>query len=363
MVTRAIPPSKYESPIAILPGETIKDIIVSRNMTQGELATRMGRPDQEISYIINGKRKITPATAKQLEYVLGIKASFWLNIERDYQETLARLEEEAHLLEQAAQVKRFPYLEMVRLGLVEATRRSEQKVENLLNFFRVADFDALENHLTKVVYSNLFRKSVKLDLPHEKLAVWLRMGEIQSENLELQPFNKAKLNKRLPEIRSLTLTDPEHFLPELERIGTECGVVMLCVRDLEGLPVWGLTRRIGKNPCIQLSLRYKTNDHFWFSLFHEIGHLLLHNKDDFTQKKTIVNGLDKEANIFARDILISPEKYNELIRLKRLTSKFIRDFAADIGIAPGIVVGRLQHEKRVRFNYLNELKERYQWIH
>ncbi|MBT7789284.1 MAG: ImmA/IrrE family metallo-endopeptidase [Calditrichaeota bacterium] len=367
MVTRLIPPSKYKSPVAIPPGETIKDILISRNMTQGELATRMGRPNQEISYLINGKRAITPVTAKQLEYVLGIKSSFWLNIERDYQETLARLEEETRLTSHASHVKNFPYSEMVKLGLVEPTRKPELKAENLLNFFRVADFNALENHLHLRVGASLFRRSDKFSLSPTKLAIWLRMGEIEFDHLKLKPFNPARFKKQLPDIRSLTLVEPEHSLPELKRICAESGVALLCVPELKGLPVWAITRLLGKNPLIQLSFRYKTIDHFWFSLFHEIGHVLLHKKGDFfidfEQNEKADNNPDDEANSFASDVLIPPEQYRKLVSNKQFTAKIIQDFAAEIDIPPGIVVGRLQHDGLVRFNYFNDLKIHFQAQH
>ncbi|NQS99406.1 MAG: ImmA/IrrE family metallo-endopeptidase [candidate division Zixibacteria bacterium] len=365
MVRRTIPPAPYKCPIAIPPGETIKRIIIARNITQNELATRMGRPKQEISYLINGKRTITLETAKQLEYVLGIKASFWLNIERDYQETKARLEEEERLSQQVEKVKNFPYPEMVRLGLVGATRKSLEKAENLLKFFEVVSFDALEAHVINIAGDNLFRKSEKFDLSLYKLAVWLRMGEFEASELELKGFNTQRLKRYLPDIRSLTLKEPKYFVPVLEKIGSECGVAFLFIREFKGFPVWGSTRWVGNNPYIQVNLRYKTNDHLWFSIFHEIGHLLLHKKGDFfinIKNRSEDNNYEIEADDFARDTLISMNVYNRLINSSYITEKMIIDTAKEIGIAPGIIVGRLQHDKKIQHHQFNEFKETYEWV-
>ena len=364
MVRRTIPPAPYKCPIAIPPGETIKDILSSRGMTQNELAIRMGRPIQEISYLINGKRTITLETAKQLEYVLGIKASFWLNIERDYQETKARLEEEERLSQQVKKVKNYPYHEMVRLGLVEATRKSLEKAENLLKFFQVANLNALENHIVNIAGDNLYRKSGRFVLSPYKLAVWLRMGEIDAQELELLEFNAKRLKSYLPEIRALTLKEPKFFIQELRKIGIECGAAFLLIRELEAFPVWGLTRWIGKNPYIQLNLRYKTNDHLWFSIFHEIGHLLLHKKRAFfihIENSEEDNELEHEADEFANHTLIPNSVYSELKKALPITTTMIKNTAQEIGIAPGIIVGRLQHDGIIRFNQFNELKVTYKW--
>ena len=364
MVRRAIPPAPYKCPIAIPPGETIKRIIIARNITQNELAVRMGRPIQEISYLINGRRTITMETAKQLEYVLGIKASFWLNIERDYQETKGRLEGEERLSQQVEKVKNFPYPEMVKLGLVGATRKSLEKAENLLKFFQVANLNALENHIANIAGESLYRKSGKFLLSPYKLAVWLRMGEIKAQELELQGFNTQRLKRYLPDIRSLTLKEPKYFVPVLKKIGSECGVAFLFIREFKGFPVWGSTRWVGNNPYIQVNLRYKTNDHLWFSIFHEIGHLLLHKKGDFfinIKNRREDNHYEIEADDFARDTIIPVSAYIELTKTSFITKEMIQNTADEIGIAPGIIVGRLQHDRIINRDYLNDLKVPYNW--
>ncbi|MDP8238592.1 MAG: ImmA/IrrE family metallo-endopeptidase [Candidatus Hatepunaea meridiana] len=315
MVRRSIAPAPYKPPIAIIPGKTLKRIINSRGISQRKLAQRMGRPNQEISYLINGKRTITLETAERLEYVLGIKASFWLNIEKDYQETKARLEEESRLSEQAQKIKNFPYAEMVNFGLVEATRKPLERVKNLLSFFQVANFDALESHIQSIIGENLFSKSDGHKLSQYKLAVWLRMGEIEAEDLELLRFNAQRLRHKLPDIRALTLGEPEYFIPELKKIGSECGVAFLFIRGLKGFPVWGLTRWVGNNPYIQVNIRYKTNNHLWFAIFHEIGHVLLHKRGDFfinIENRKDDNNPEDEADIFARDMLIPVDAYGQL---------------------------------------------------
>ena len=72
------------------PGETLREELEYREMTQAALAGRMGRPVTTVSEIIDGQAPITPDTAQQLELVLGVPAHFWLALEQSYREYLAR---------------------------------------------------------------------------------------------------------------------------------------------------------------------------------------------------------------------------------------------------------------------------------
>ncbi len=365
MVRKLKPPMPYKSPIAIPPGETIKEVIVSKKMTQKELAQRMNTPEQEISYLINGKRSITVTTANKLELILDIKASFWLNIERNYQATLVRLEEESKVSDQEEIARQIPYNELSKYKYVDPTRKISEKVKNLFKFFQIADFSVLKTNESSIIAKNLYRKSDKFNLNPYILMTWLRMGEIQVTKLSLGKFKPRILQNYLHEIRSLTLEKPDIFVKRLGEIGQDSGVGILFVREFKSFPVWGATKWIRKNPCIYVNLRSKTNDHLWFSLFHEIGHVLLHGKQEIlirTDKSETEDDFEKEANEFASNFLIPKEKYELFVLDKPITDTKVKKFAEDIGIAPGIVVGRLQHERIIRYDsYLGGLKVNYNW--
>ncbi len=354
----------YSPPIAIPPGETLQEVIEAMRMSQSELALRLGRPPQMVNEIIRGKKAITPDTAIQLEKVTSLPWDFWLSLERIYQATEARLAYEVKLRSQIPRLANFPYSEMVRYGLVPASRDQIAKVKSLLNFLRVANFDALEAYISRSFLAYHQRSEPSLSL--EKLAVWLRMGEIEGERIRLQPYSETRLKNALPAIRSLSKESPDAFIPHLKEIGAKCGVAFLFVREFRGFPVYGLTRWISGHPHIQLSLRGKRSDFLWFAIFHEIGHVLLHNKrqafiDKGRNPYRPMGPLETGANRFAADALIPPEIYARFRGTYRITREQILDIADELDLSPGIIVGRLQHDGLVRFNQFNDLFQRLTW--
>ncbi len=360
MTKIAVKPGPYYPPVPIPPGFTIEEILSDRGWTQAELARRMGRPVQVVNEIVKGKKKVTADTAIELSRVLGSPASFWLNLEANHRENIARLERLKAEEEEVKKVRNFPYAEMVRYGLVPPTRVLRERFEHVLSFLGVASFDALEKNLQVV-----FRKTGTKQISFEKLVVWLRMGELAMQRLKLGRFSKSKLRASLSKIRSLTLERPDSFVPKLEKIGVETGVAFLFVPEFKGLPVTGVTRWINGNPLVLVNLRYKTNDHLWFTVFHEIGHVLN------SQKKQVFidvkgggndrNSEEKAADEFACRALAPREVFSELLRMPRISETAVRRYSTEIGLAPGILVGMLQHVGKVRYKDLNGLKKKYKW--
>jgi Zn-dependent peptidase ImmA (M78 family) len=115
---------------------------------------------------------------------------------------------------------------------------------------------------------------------------------------------------------------------------------------------------------IQISFRYKTNDQFWFTFFHESAHILLHGKreiflEDDKRGSRIEN--EQEADSFAKKILISEQELKKFVKSGKRRIQDIRWFADTIGVAPGIVVGRLQHDGVLPHSHCNGLKTKLDW--
>ena len=196
------------------------------------------------------------------------------------------------------------------------------------------------------------------------MAAWLRKGEIEARDVHTEPFDHAGLKAALPALRAVTLVgDPREFIAELQRICAVRGVVALFVPELSGTRLCGAARWLTPNRAIvQLSLRYRTDDHLWFTFFHELGHILLHGKRDYFVDTAgdAVDEKEREADRFAGDILIPPADYRALISERDYSAPAIERFAARIGVAPGIVIGRLQHDGLVPWQtVVNRLKTRY----
>ncbi|MEM1252615.1 MAG: helix-turn-helix domain-containing protein [Cyanobacteria bacterium P01_H01_bin.21] len=352
----------YVSP----PGDTLLEILNEQGMTQVELAHRTGRPKKTINEIIKGKAILTPETALQLEYVLGIPAHFWNSREQQYRETLARLDERKRLNLQTEWLKGFPIKKMIQYGWILEKADKVEQLEALLSFFGIASSEQWENFWqTRVDIA--FRKSESYKSNPRALIAWLRKGEIEGQKIICAKYQREKFEKALRHIRKLTLSSPESFQPKMQKLCADAGVALVFVPQLPKTFASGATHWLSTDKAlIQLSLRYKTDDHLWFSFFHEAGHILLHRKKDFfvefngRQEKT---DLEKEADAFAANCLISKLQYDNFVKTHNLkiSKSAIQNFANEIGIAPGVVVGMLQHDQYLPYSHCNGLKRRLEW--
>ncbi|MFP4338495.1 MAG: HigA family addiction module antitoxin [Halothece sp.] len=358
--------NQYQPDYVSPPGDTLEEILEEREMTQAELATRMGRPKKTINEIIKGKAEITPETALQLERVLGVSATFWNNRQQRYREFLARQEEQKRLEKQVNWLSALPVKAMIKLGWIQSYDNKIEQVRELLNFFAVTAPEQLEQLLTQELAVD-FRKSQAYKTDSWAVAAWLRQGEIEAAKIPCAKYDSQKFRESLDAIRKLTIEPPEIFEPQIVELCAASGVAVTFVPQLPKTRTCGATRWLTSDKAlIQLSLRYKTNDHFWFSFFHEAGHILLHGKRDLfleeNDKKQENNNKEKEANIFARNFLIEPSLYEEFISSPHCRSEQgIKKFASELGITPGIVVGRLQHDRVLPYTHCNGLKETFQW--
>lgn len=349
-----------------LPGDTILDLLEEYGWKQTELAKRTGYTTKHISLLINGKAPITEDTAIKLERVLGSSAQFWLTREAQYREGLMRIAERADLKVEAAWLKEIPLKDMLNFGWIRAFMDKGEQVAECLRFFGVASVDVWKQEYAEPLAA--FRASEKYQKHTGAVAAWLRQGERTAATIKTEAFDKSAFKDALMKLRTLTReADPEIFIPQLVDACAKCGVAVVMEPAPKGCPVSGATLWIGQDKALlMLSLRHKTNDHFWFSFFHEAGHLLRHGKRlrFIEMEGALGNDHENEANEFARDWLISPQAAKVLAGMPK-TEAAIRDLADKLEIAPGIIVGRLQKEGLIRWgSVLNKsLKVNYEWRH
>lgn len=353
--------SQFAPDYAVPPGETLLETLEAAGMSQAELADRTGRPKKTINEIIKGKAAITPETALQLERVLGAPAGFWNNLERNYQETLARIDEQRRLQKQISWLNKLPINAMIKNGWVKSFKDNIQQLREVLNFFGVASPEQWGRRWLDAQVS--YRKSAVFTSDPHAVAAWLRMGELIAQKTECRPYVATKFRNALSEIRRLTAKPPKVFQPEIIRLCAESGVAVVFVPGLPKIRACGATWWLNPGKAvIQVSLRYKSDDQLWFSFFHEAGHILLHGKKDvFIEGDNQGSDKEDEADRFASDILIPPRKYRQFIQAGRCSKEAIQDFASELGIAPGIIVGRLQHSGKIPYSHCNDLKRRFEW--
>ncbi|GHV95773.1 XRE family transcriptional regulator [Spirochaetia bacterium] len=294
---------------------------------------------------------------------LGRPAHFWSNLERNYQDDKARIAEKNRLESHLHWLKNVPVASMAKLGWISKTKDKSKQLDAVLRFFGIAS----PEQWSAVWDSNLqiaYRQTDRPDKNIEAISAWLRQGEIQAQQVKCAPFNSKLFQDNLDKIRGLTMEkDPEIFIPALTDLCSAAGVVVVFVPALPKIGIHGATRWIGDKPVMQLSFLFKSNDQFWFTFFHEAGHILKHGRKElFIEIAKLESEKEEEANAFAQDKLIPPAQLRKFIQVNNppvLLS--IEIFAKEIGIAPGIVVGRLQKDGIIFWSMGNNLKVFYKW--
>lgn len=343
--TYEAPPSDY----AVPPGATLAEWLDERGMSQGNLALRIGHSTKMVNQIVNGAAPILAPTAIRLETVTGIPASFWLAREAQYQEDKARLATSTCSPDDLEWLDEIPVSELRKRGHITAKARDQAAVLfDALRFFGTATVDTWRD--VYVERQAAFKQSAAHPVSPGAVAAWLRIGELEAERLDLPPFKRAALRGRLDTLRSLTRAGGD-LGTRIVELCAHAGLAVLFVPDVPGTRVSGATHWLGARPIMQLTLRGKSDDRFWFTFFHEIGHLLLHDRGEvFIEHRggeldSAVKKKEDEADNFAAELLIPSVHASRLGGLRTLDD--VRSFATDIGVSPGVVVGRM-HNDRLR---------------
>lgn len=341
---------------AVPTGEFVSEWLDENAMNAAELSRRLGVSRKHVSELIRGKAPLSHDLALRLEAVTGVPARRWNQLEALYQEDRARLEADARLATQYERARAFPLAYLRKVGVVErGTRDKSAVVRSLVAFLGVADLDAWQRSWcdSAVAYR---RSAVRRQSP-ETLSAWLTLGESAVDVGGLPPFDVVALRELLPSLRALSRDDPATYVGRAVEMLATVGVGLCFVPAVPGFGVYGATRWLRGHPIVQLSLRGKTDDQLWFTLFHELGHVLLHPRDGLYLADD-EDAAEAEADSFAADLLIPPEAAARLPNGRNKTA--VVAFAEEIGVAPGVVLGRIHrvtgdyawgHDLKVTFEF------------
>lgn len=341
--------NQFYPQVVFHPGETLAEKLEEIGMGSKEFAVRTGKPEKTISMILNGKSGITPDMAVQFESVTKIPAHFWLNSQRNYEEYLARQKRNIIIAEAEEWTRKFPLADMIKKGWLLQCKSIAEKTAALFSFFKVSTPEAWE----AFYFGQQLRTNFRISLAHigepYAISAWLRMGEIQSEELDAPIYSETKFKEVLPEIKSLMAEHPADFFYQMQQLCLSAGVKVVHTPCISKAPINGSTRWLGDNPFIQLSGRYKRNDIFWFTFFHEAGHIIKHGKKDIFLENVKHAEYDerkeKEADRFAVIWTLSDEEESEILENDNLSEQDIINFAKKFNTHPAIIIGRLQHKK------------------
>lgn len=354
----------YNPDYAVPPGWILEEHLNAYSMSQAEFARRCGRSAKLISDIIAGQAPVEPGTALQFEKVLGVAATIWLGIEVDYQLYKAREEESVQLKKDRMWSKKFAVKELVKRHYIQKPIDDVDAARKLLSFFGVATTAAWDKRC--VLENVVFRHSPTFSSSKEAVATWLRMGELDAEAQECADYDAIQFKQVLKQIRVLTSVNKKGLvsLSEIQQLCNGAGVAFVLVKGLPKVALSGTARWLSpKKALIQLSSRHLTDDHLWFSFFHEAAHLLLHSKMKtyLESGKKGTSTLEAEADAWASHFLVPTSQWRAFTTTRPSSQQEICAFADQLQIAPGIVVGMLQHEGIVPWSHFNGLKQRYQW--
>lgn len=345
------------------PGDTIKESLEALGMKQAELAKRMGVSEKYVIDLLCGDSPLSAETALKLERVFNVPARFWTNLELGYRDFQARKDEAESLQASVPWARQFPLKEMAALGWVERTKDELTHTHRLLTYFGCASEEQWHGVWKKA--DVVFRHSAVQKSDWPALAAWLRRGQMEAQELDLPEHNTGPWEKALAKIRANISQDPGNFQKLMTEECAKAGVGLIFLPSLPKMAVSGACVWLNQNPYIYLSLRYKTDDHLWFSFFHEAMHVWQNvRKRLFVDepRQAVNDPKEVEANKFAAETLIPPEAYVDFVRAGRFDSLSVTGFAKEHQLTPGVVVGRLQHDEHVSWaSPLNRLKVHYVW--
>lgn len=347
-------PIELKKSLLSTPGDRIQEHIDFIGMSQAELAERLGRSIPKLNELIKGKAPITKETAAKLEYVLGIDASFWLNLEKHYQEELLEIEQLEFLDTCNSWVKGFPLMALKKMKLLPDTSVKSEIAEALLKFFRVAS----PNEWSKIYegHSLAFKIELKHTTDPKAISAWLRIGELQANQIELKEFDRKKITDTLPIIQEIAFNEIPHWKEDLQKVCASFGVALVYSPCLSKAPIYGAARWIKNKsvPLIQLTDRKKDYNAFWFSFYHELAHIRYHNKSDI-----FIDGIEniqpdvdkeKEADDFASKMI-----FNEKLKLNALSQNLnsvdsLKSFSKEYKVHLSVLISQLQRLEKIRYD-------------
>lgn len=352
---------KFEPDYITHPGETLKEKLEEIGMSQKEFAVRVGKPVKTISEIVNGKSAVVPETAVRFEKVLGIPASYWLLHQSNYDEFLARQKRKKEIEENVVWVNKFPYPEMAKQGLVKPTRKAIEKTEELFRFFNISSYRSWEDIYIEKRLPLSFRKSLKGNKDRHAISVLLRISEIEADRTgSLSAYDEKKFKDSLPKLKSIVVSKQNGYLTSVVKICAEAGVKLIFVPYLKKTNIFGVVRWIDGWPVVLMTDRNKRSDIFWFSLFHEFGHIILHGnkKSVFLDSDTtsVDDEYEKQADEFASSILLKKSDYEEIINRINLEDdqaiviSRLRTYVIEFDTHLDIILGRLLRHNTYLYN-------------
>lgn len=343
------------------PGDSVLSAMRRRGVSAEALSGRLSGGMTQLRDLMSGFGAIDNDTADALSGVLGGSATFWKTRQAKYQVALSQAVDQLSDEDANAWLDRIPT--PGSKGRITAKTRAVE-LERRLAYFGVSTLKSWDARYGPHQRQARFRRSLAFTQHDGATSMWLREGELDANLRQTAPWSRDALRARLEEIRALSkISKPKRFMPPLVKLLADAGVALVVVRAPKGCRASGASRMIAADKAmILMSFRHRADDHFWFTLFHEIGHLLLHEASSFVDAEGMDGDdpCEKQANDFAATMIVPQNREAELLSLSP-DDDSIRRFAVSLGVAPGLILGQLQHRGIVAHGALRKLRRNWTW--
>lgn len=332
---------EYNDKIAFHPGYYLKELVDESGLTQEDFAKRLGTTPKNLSILIRGEQSLSIDVATKLSRMLGTTIAYWLNLQQAYDEKLAEIQSEEELKKEREIFKLIDYKYFRdHFKLPDLPRRVDEQIKCVREFLSISSLTVLEEENLAVNFRSYSEKLSRSNMINANAMV--QVGINQTIKAKIQKYNKKKFEKAV----SFALTQTKNhtgFFPVIKEAFGEAGVALIALPNLKNSGINGATKRVNGKIMLMVNDRRHYADTFWFTLFHEIGHILNGDLGVSLHDET-----EDEADHYAQMILIPQEQYEEFIQQHDyFDESIICQFAETIDRDPGIVLGRLLRDRLV----------------
>ncbi|OJV93449.1 MAG: addiction module antidote protein, HigA family [Microbacterium sp. 67-17] len=343
------------------PGRILQRELDQRSISQAQLAARTGLSTKHINLVVKGTAPLSPDVAVMLEQILGTSAEIWSRLEASYQTRQARAHKRQGLDAFADWAAGFPRQILIERGVIAKTDSGAELAGKLLDFFGVVSPKAFEKTWLEPQAS--YKRSQLYAIDANLTALWLRLSERHAADRidKAPPFDIEKVRLAAQAIPYLTVKPIEEAFRDAQELLLDAGVVLVFVPEVQSTRISGVSRWINGTPLIAVTSRYNSLDGLWFTILHEIAHVLLHPKrstfvDDGLKADDNADSQEVAANDFAAVHLIPPAFRAALD--EATTPADIRAIAAELGVSPSVVAGQWAHRTQIWGGPIGKLRER-----
>lgn len=336
----------------VAPGRILKRELEARDWTQRDLAEIMGRPYQVINEIMRGTKQITPDTARELSQAFGTSPEFWMNLEMNYRLHLSKQEQkERDIARRSHLYSLLPVTEIVRRGWIKGSKNIDELEKQICSLL---DIVTLQEPPTLTVSLRQSRQRGPESAP---VVAWIKRVEHLVQNQQVLEYSRERLKEAIPTI--LAHSENKEDIATLPQLFLNLGVHFIVVPHLSKTYLDGAAFDLHGHPIIALTLRYDRIDSFWFTLMHELGHIVLRHQRhlDCFDNNGNEDREESEANQWARNHLIDQKILETFINTyqPRFSRSRIVHFAQGQRRHPGIILGQLHKRELVRYKNLRTL--------